>query len=76
MKKRKGQGDLAVAGIIALVVAGIVLNPVYFVQSGEKALVKRFGVVKPEIINEGMHFKTPFIDSVIKLLSGNFSNKI
>lgn len=47
-------------GLIGL----IVLNPVYFVQSGTKAVIKRFGIVKQEVINEGMHVKTPFIDSV------------
>lgn len=41
------------------------LNPIYFVQSGEKAVIKRFGVVHSKVIDEGMHIKTPLIDEVI-----------
>lgn len=51
-----------------LVIAVFVIlsaNPVYFVLSGQKAVIQRFGVVKQEVINEGMHVRTPFIDSVI-----------
>lgn len=61
--KTRGQAIpiLVIVGVILLLMA----NPIYFVQSGQKAVIKRFGVVNPEIINEGMHFKTPFIDSVI-----------
>jgi len=67
-KKRKGEGEVVgIIAVIAIVVAAITLNPVYFVQSGEKAVVKSLGVVKQEVINEGMHFRTPFIDSVINV---------
>jgi regulator of protease activity HflC (stomatin/prohibitin superfamily) len=67
---RKGEGEigaLILVGIIALIILVIMCNPVYFVQSGEKAVIKRFGTVNPEVISDGMHFKTPFIDSVIKV---------
>lgn len=55
--------------IIAVVIASIfllsVLSPIYFVQSGEKAVIKRFGVISQNTVNEGMRFKTPLIDEVI-----------
>lgn len=54
-------GILAGVGILGFVV----LNPIYFVQSGEKAVIKRFGVVNSKIIDEGMHLKTPMLDEVL-----------
>ena len=54
-------------GLIVFIICFIFFNPVYFVQSGQKAVIKRFGVVKQEVVNEGMRFKTPFIDQVITI---------
>ncbi|GEM_PF-5999162 len=71
--KRNGQANaelIAIAAVV-LIVVGIIgfllFNPIYFVNSGEKAVIKRLGVVGTEIINEGMHFKTPWIEDAIKV---------
>lgn len=69
--KRKGQSEIAALGVAALVIgiiAVFVFNSIYFVQSGKKAVIKRFGVVNETVINEGMHFKTPLIDSVYNII--------
>lgn len=52
-----------IVGIILMLIA----NPVYFVQSGQKAVIKRFGIVQQQVINEGMHLKMPFIDQVLTI---------
>lgn len=53
--------------VVLIIIAALlpIMNPIYFVQSGQKAVIKRFGVVKQEVIHEGMHIKAPFIDRVI-----------
>jgi len=56
--------QLGLAGVILAIVFIMYANPIYFVQSGEKAVIKRFGVVSQDFVNEGMHLKIPFIDSV------------
>ncbi len=53
--------------LIIIIVTLFIINPIYFVQSGQKAVIKRFGIVRPYVINEGMHLKFPLIDQVITL---------
>jgi len=59
------QGTPFIIVAIAIIVFLMFLNPIYFVQSGEKAVIKRFGVISQDTVDEGMRFKTPFIDEVI-----------
>ena len=63
------QNEKNLSIIVAIFAAGFLLllflNPIYFVQSGEKAVIKRFGVISQNVVNEGMRFRTPLIDEVI-----------
>jgi len=67
MIKRRAEVSPAVFAASIVIGAVIILcaNPVYFVQSGQKAVIKRFGVVEQKVIDEGMHVKTPFVDQVL-----------
>ena len=59
--------------IILLVAFVVVSKSIYIVEETEKGLILRFGKVLrdaedlPEVYNPGLHFKTPFVDSVVLL---------
>lgn len=63
----KNNFQTGLIGTAVLIVFLLYVNPVYFIQSGEKAVIKRFGVIRQEVINEGMHIKIPFIDSIFTI---------
>jgi regulator of protease activity HflC (stomatin/prohibitin superfamily) len=50
--------------VIFLIAAMIIWGCFYTVKSGERALVLRFGQVQ-EVVSDGLHFKMPFIETVI-----------
>jgi len=59
--------------ILILVLVVIASKSIYIVEETEKGLILRFGKVlrdakdEPEIYSPGLHFKTPFVDSVVLL---------
>lgn len=53
---------LALAGIILLFLA---FNAVVIVQAGTRGIVLQLGAVQPLVLNEGLHFKMPFVQKVI-----------
>lgn len=50
-----------------LVIIIILLNTVGTVQAGYRGVVLRFGAVQERILDEGLYFKIPFIESVKKV---------
>ena len=52
-----------VGGIVALLV---LVNSIYIVKQWEKAAVIRFGRIT-KIVNTGLHFRVPIIDSIQKV---------
>lgn len=59
-----GKLKYAFLAFIFLIVVMILWGCFYTVKSGERALVLRFGQVQ-EVVSDGLHFKMPFIESVI-----------
>jgi len=59
-----GKLKYAFLALIFLIVVMILWGCFYTVKSGERALVLRFGQVQ-EVVSDGLHFKMPFIESVI-----------
>lgn len=56
------------AGLVALVVVLILLgNAVYTVDQTEQALVLRFGQAEALASRPGLHFKQPFVETVVRL---------
>ena len=53
--------------IILFVVAIVAYSAVFTVQQTEQVLVVRLGDPKPPITEPGLHFKAPFIDTVISI---------
>src|SRR5689334_23427766 len=60
-----------VTGIVTLILLFVVLivayGSVFTVQQTEQVLVVRLGEPKPPITEPGLHFKAPFIDTVISI---------
>ncbi len=52
-------------GFIALIGLMVVFSSFYVIDAGERGLVLRFGEVK-SVESQGLHFKTPLLDSVKK----------
>ncbi len=59
----------AVIGIILVVGLFIVLlfNPFYIVSAGERAIVLDFGRPQDVAVTEGLHFRTPIVQSIVKM---------
>jgi regulator of protease activity HflC (stomatin/prohibitin superfamily) len=52
-----------IAGVFGLI-AVVALNPLVIVGSGEKGLVFNWGAVQEEVLDQGMHFRVPFMQHV------------
>lgn len=61
---------MSVKGIVWLVIGLflmmtiLILNPIIFVGAGERGVVLNWGAVSNIIMNEGLNFRTPFVQSV------------
>ena len=55
---------LAVIGFIILILLG---SSFVTIGAGERGVVLRFGAVQDKVLNEGLHFKIPFVESVVKI---------
>ncbi len=56
-------------GIGIMIILGAIFmlfGPVYTVDAGERAVLLTWGKVSSESIDPGLHFKTPFVQSVVK----------
>ncbi|HXI02974.1 MAG TPA: prohibitin family protein [Candidatus Saccharimonadales bacterium] len=65
-RRAKAYGSLGIVAVVLVVAAVLLLNSFFTVDAGERAVVLRFGAVKGTAA-EGLHFKAPFIDSVVKI---------
>lgn len=69
MKRCRGMKNIVVW--IAVLVFGLIallsLNPIAIVEAGQRGVVLRFGAVKGEVLNEGMHWRTPFVERIVKM---------
>jgi len=53
--------------LIGLFIAGLLLNPFVVVGAGERGIVLNFGAVQPTVYNEGLHFRVPIMQEIVKL---------
>lgn len=61
----KGVGGLALAGLI--IVLFLILNPIVIIGPGERGVVfSRFSGVKDQVMMEGMNFRIPAIENIVK----------
>ncbi len=56
---------------IALAIAAFVfllfMNPFVIVGAGERGVVLNFGAVQPHVLAEGIHFRVPVMQRIIKM---------
>jgi regulator of protease activity HflC (stomatin/prohibitin superfamily) len=52
-----------VVGLVLLIIV-LILNPIVLIGAGERGVVLNLGAVSNTIMNEGLNFRTPFIQSV------------
>src|SRR3990167_8964328 len=52
---------------VGVLILFLILNPVVFVGTGERGVVTNFGAVQDKVLSEGINFRTPFVQKVIKL---------
>lgn len=65
MKLRRGAiGTVVGMGILALIALMVLFNSFTVVDAGTRGVVKTFGEVTG-VLEEGLHFRTPFITSVV-----------
>jgi regulator of protease activity HflC (stomatin/prohibitin superfamily) len=56
-----------VFGAIAALILITFLNPFVTVGAGERGVVLNFGAVQPVVLGEGLHFRVPIMQQVIKM---------
>ena len=68
---------LFLAGVVALIVLTAVLGSFYTIDSGRVGVIQTFGRYQEAVSTPGLHWKRPFIDTVIdmdvKLQSANYA---
>lgn len=58
---------LGIGVLVFLLIALIILWPVVTVGAGERGVVMNFGKVQDQVLDEGIHFRTPIVQSVKKI---------
>lgn len=53
--------------IAAVIVALLLLKPWVQIGAGERGVVLNFGAVQAKVLNEGMHFRVPIMQQVVKM---------
>lgn len=70
MKEKTTRGMRAgkiIGGIVALLIIVLFLNPFVIVGAGERGVVLNFGAVQGTVFGEGLHFRIPFVQTVVKM---------
>jgi regulator of protease activity HflC (stomatin/prohibitin superfamily) len=63
ISKRVGMGIVAVAVLLVL----LILNPFVKIDAGERGVLLNFGAVQDDVLGEGLHFRVPIMQTVVKL---------
>jgi len=53
--------------LVVVVVFFLFLNPFVVIGAGERGVVLNFGAVSPTVLDEGLHFRIPIMQKIIKL---------
>ena len=65
-KRRLGGRIASIIGVIIIVIS-IIAGSFATIPAGHRGVVIRFSAVTGTILNEGLHLKVPFLDSVVKM---------
>lgn len=63
------RGKLAKVAVLAAgaLVLFFVLNPFVIIGAGERGVVLNFGAVQPRVLDEGLHFRVPIMQRIVKV---------
>lgn len=53
--------------VVAAIIVLFMLNPFVIVGAGERGVVLNFGAVQPVVLEEGIHFRIPIMQKVVKI---------
>lgn len=67
MTKSKKLTGIVIGIVCALLVIVFLLNCFTVVQAGHTGVVMTFGAVEENVLGEGIHFKTPFVQTVVQM---------
>ncbi len=74
IKVKTGKGGNAmknsfttIAIVIGLFVIVGMMNPFVVIGAGERGVVLNFGAVQPRVLNEGLHFRIPIVQRIVKV---------
>lgn len=66
IKSKIGKKYLIIVFIV-LIIVGFILNPFVIIGPGERGVVLNFGAVQKEVLGEGLHFRIPIMQKIIKV---------
>lgn len=67
LKGKVGRPLKSILLIGIAVVALLWMNPFVVVGAGERGVVLNFGAVQPVVLNEGIHFRVPIMQKIVKV---------
>ncbi len=68
MQSAMKKGYIRVALIIGAIVVGFLLaNPWVQIGAGERGVVLNFGAVQDKVLNEGLHFRMPIMQTIVRM---------
>ena len=67
IKKKLSRTSLIVVSVIGIIVLCFILNPFVIIGPGERGVVLNFGAVQKDVLGEGLHFRIPVMQKVIKM---------
>jgi regulator of protease activity HflC (stomatin/prohibitin superfamily) len=53
--------------VIAVVILVVIMNPFVIVGAGQRGVVLNFGAVQDRVLDEGLHFRIPIMQKVLKV---------
>ncbi len=68
MQSAMKKGSIRVALIIGAILVGFLLaNPWVQIGAGERGVVLNFGAVQDKVLNEGLHFRMPIMQTIVRM---------
>jgi regulator of protease activity HflC (stomatin/prohibitin superfamily) len=67
MKSRFGKAPVIIALVAGIFFLFYLLNPFVIVGPGERGVVLNFGAVQKDVLGEGLHFRIPIMQKVLKI---------
>ncbi|MEJ8547966.1 prohibitin family protein [Brevibacillus borstelensis] len=67
MNPKLGTTKAIVTIIAALIIGFLIFQSVTIIQAGHRGVVLQLGAVQPQVFDEGLHFRMPFIQTVIPM---------